>query len=270
MTGREAHETVWISALRAAAGVAQKVSSGEADVLRAVSEEFNRIDLRGTVALLDDDGQLIIQYPSISSAVAKQLIRISGWSIAGYRFNPNKVDLYREVIQGRQALHTANRSSVVGQMMPGALGPLLGQIMKVLGDQPIILAPLLLEGSVIGTLNVVASWLTPEDIPMVAALADHIAIALGQVRARAKLERTLELQRLRNLVVEAVASELSTDEVFQRVLEVAMETLAADAAVIGLIDPVSRAISYPCLIGLPQRAASDESEMDGFVQQLAA
>jgi PAS domain S-box-containing protein len=269
MTEREAHDTIWISALRAAAGVAQKASSGEGDVLRAVSEEFNRIDLRGAVALLDDDGQLVVQSPSLSTSVMRHLIRISGSSIAGYRFDPDTVDLYREVIQGKQALHSTNRASVVGQMIPSALGPLHGQIMKVLGDQPLILAPLLLEGSVIGTLNVVASWLTPADIPMVSALADHIAIALGQVRARSELERTLELQRLRNLVAEAVASELSTDEVFQRVLEIAMETLAADAAVIGFFSPASGVISYPCLIGLPELAASDERNSDGFIQQLA-
>ncbi len=268
MTELEAHETIWVSALRAAAGVAQKASSGEEDVLHAVSDEFNRIDLRGTVALLDTDGQLVIHSPALSASIVKTLEQISGRSISGYRFDPNSVDLYRDVMQGKQTLHTANRSSVVQQMVPRVLGPLLGQIMKILGDQPVILAPLLLEEEVIGTLNVVAGWLTPADIPMVTALADHIAIALGQVRARTKLERTLELQRLRNLVVEAVASELTIDDVFMRVLQVAMETLAADAAAIGLINASGGASSYPCIIGLPEPASPSDAESDDLIQLL--
>jgi GAF domain-containing protein len=268
MTEVKAHEGIWIAALRAAAGVAQKASSGEEDVLQAVADEFNRIDLRGTVALLDADGQLVTHSPALSSSIAKALERVAGRPITGYRFDPDSVDLYRAVIREKKTLHTEDRSTVIRQMMPKNLGPVLGQIMKILGDQPVILAPLLLDEEVIGTLNVVASWLTPDEIPMVSVLADHIAIALGQVRARAQLERSLELQRLRNLVVEAVASELAIDDVFERVLHVALETLAADAAVIGLLSASGKATSYPCISGLPEPVSSSDNDSDDFIQQL--
>ena len=104
---------------------------------------------------------------------------------------------------------------------------------------------------------------------MVAVLADHIAIALGQVRARQKLERSLHLQRLRNQVIEAVATARATDEVFQAVINLALEVIGAKAGAIGLVDNEGLEISYPCIIGLPETRDVQAKECKGgFARQL--
>jgi PAS domain S-box-containing protein len=265
----EVHETIWVSALRAAAGVARQATSGEGDVIRAVSEELTRLKLRGTVALLDENGQLEVSTPSLPPPIIKSLHRITGLSPAGYSFDPSTVDLYSRVIKSREPLFTEDRSAIVAQLMPQALQPLLKQVMKVLGDEHVILAPLLLGDDVIGTLNVVADWLSVEDTPMVAALADHIAIALGQVRARQKLERSLQLQRLRNQVIEEVASARATDQVFEAIVHLALEVIGADAGAIGMVENNPEQISYPCVIGLPANGADRAAEFKGgFARQL--
>jgi hypothetical protein len=167
------HDTrdIWAAALKAAAGVARQAASSEEDLLHAVSSELRRLDMRGTVALLDHDGQLVLQSRAL---------------------------------------------------------------MKVMGSQPVVIAPLLLEDRPVGTINVTASWLTPDDIPMVETLADHVAIALGHVRTRTQMHEALEREKLRNQVIEAVASSLDLSDVLKRVLDLAVEVVQADAGAIGL------------------------------------
>jgi PAS domain S-box-containing protein len=263
------HETIWVSALRAAAGVARQATSGEEDVIRAVAQELTRLNLRGTVALFDEQGQLQVSTPSLPKPIVAALHRITGLSPAGYRFDPHTVDIYAQVITRREPVFTDDRSQVVAQLMPASLRTLLTQVMKILGNENVILAPLLLGNDVIGTLNVVADWLSPDDLPMVAALADHIAIALGQVRARHNLERSLQLQRLRNQVIEAVATARATDEVFSAVIHLALEVIEADAGAIGLVDSEAQGVSYPCIIGLPEtRGLQIETCKGGFARQL--
>ncbi|MEJ2012819.1 MAG: PAS domain S-box protein [Anaerolineales bacterium] len=263
------HGTIWVSALRAAAGVARQATSGEDDVIRAVSKELSRLNLRGTVALFNEDGMLIVGSPSLPKPVISALHRITGLSPAGYSFDPHTVALYHRVLESREAQFTPHRSEVVSQLMPDKLKPLLAPVMKILGEEHVILAPLLLGSDVIGTLNVVANWLTPDDVPMVAALADHIAIALGQVRSREKLERALELQRLRNQVIEEVASSRDIRQVFEGVIHLALEVNGADAGAVGLIENDENQFSYPCIIGLPGIDADQVAERNGgFARQL--
>jgi len=262
------HETIWVSALRAAAGVARQATSGEDDVIRAVAQELSRLQLRGTVALLAEDGQLEVRSTSIPSPLISALRRLTGLSPSGYRFAPHSVDLYHQVLETRETVFTADRSAVVAQMLPAQVRPLLSQVMKIIGSDHVILAPLLLGNDVIGTLNVVADWLSPDDTPMVAALADHIAIALGQVRAREKLERSLQLQRLRNLVIEEVANARETGQVFEAVIHLALEVIGADAGAIGLVEDENQA-SYPCVIGLPELEGAPGADREGgFAWQL--
>ncbi len=242
---------IWSNALAAAAGVARQAASSEQDLVRAVSKELRQLELRGGVALLQPDGTLIVQGRSLSTTVERQLKRLTGQALEGYRFDPQQVDIYRQALQHREAVFTTNRSEVVGQMMPQRLRPLLPRIIQLLGDTPVIVAPLIHDNLLLGTLNVSAPWLTPEDRPMVAALADHVAIALGNVRARVQMRQSLEREQLRYQVIEAVASSLDLSDVLKKVLDQAVEVVDAEAGAIALLDPDTDKLSYPYLVGLP-------------------
>ncbi|NIV37402.1 MAG: hypothetical protein GWN58_50685, partial [Anaerolineae bacterium] len=78
---------------------------------------------------------------------------------------------------------------------------------------------------VIGTINVTSPKILPENVPMVAALADHIAIALGHVRARLELEHTLQLQQLRSQVALEASSTLDLPVVLERIVKTAIEEI---------------------------------------------
>lgn len=246
-------DDIWISALRATAEVARRAVSNDSDVIRAVTKELRRLNLRGGVALFTSDGLLEVQRPSIDNAVIESLERLSGLSIHGYRFDPADVDIYRQAIETCETVFSDDRSQIVSQMIPTSLKPILNQLMKLLGEVPVIIAPLILEDMPFGTINVSADWLTRDDTAPVTALADHFAIALGQVRSRRELERALENQRLRNRVIEAVSNALDIPEVLERVNQLAFEVLDADASTIALLEDQERTLRFPHIIGLPDQ-----------------
>jgi PAS domain S-box-containing protein len=264
-------DDVWVSALRATADVARRAVSAETDVIRAVTEELKRLHLRGGVALFTDDGSLEVQRPSLDNALMRSLERLAGISISGYRFDPHDVEVYRRVIETGETVFSSDRKMVVEQMTPPNLRPLVNRIVDMLGDVPVIIAPLILEDKPIGTINVSADWLSEADVAHVAALADHFAISLGHVRARERLEQALETQRLRNQVIEAVSNAVELDEVLERVNQLAHEVLSADATTIAILGDHEQTIRFPHAIGLPESYQERVTTTDtGTIRDLIA
>jgi PAS domain S-box-containing protein len=259
--GRAAREPgpFWAEVLRAASGVARKASYDQEEVIRAVIQELRRLKLRGGLALFTPEGMLEVRGRSLSASVESSLRRLAGIALEGYRFDPQQVGVYRQALEKRGPLFTRDREAVVGQMMPERLRPLLPAVMRLLRNHPVIVAPLILDEAVLGVINVTAPWLTVDDCEMVGALADHVAIALGQAKARAELQASLERERLRNQVVQAVASALDLPQVLKRVLDLAIEATGADAGAIALVEPESDRVSYPFLRGLPESLAQTTS-----------
>jgi PAS domain S-box-containing protein len=266
--GKAQSQNIWISALRVTAEVARQATASETDVIRAVTEELKRIQLRGGVSLMTDDGQLQVQSQSLGQKLEKSLEVLTGTKISNYRFNPHEVDVYHQALSSGEAQFTEDRAAIVSQMIPPPARPILSGIMRILGNSNVIVAPLILGQIVIGTINVSATWLTPNDIPMVTALADHIAIALGHVRARAELEHSLQLQQLRSQVVVSASSALDLPVVLERIVHTAVTEIGADAGGVGLIDEHRKQLHFPYTIGTPEHYVKQASILDRNIATL--
>ncbi len=252
LTGeRPEREALWEAVLRAAAEIARRAAANEDGVVRAVTEELRQLNVSGTLTLLRADGMLETRTRTVSPALEATLRRLTGMDSIGYRFDPQRVDLYRQALSGGQAVYAERRSQVVAQIVPAAIRPLLPRIIHLLGESPIIVAPVLLGGRTLGALNVAARWLRPEDTRVVQALADHTAIALGQVQARHETEASLSRERLRNQAAAIITSSLNPSEVVQRVLLLAIEMTGAQAGGIALLDPGGESLTFQYLFGLP-------------------
>ena len=242
---------IWSAALASAAGVARQASASEEDLLRAVTKELRRLHLHGGLALLQPDGQMAVGAITYGSLIERQLNRLFGGAIVGFRFDPEPVDLIRHTLETQDSIFTSDRAELLEQALPERLHSLVAPILSVLAKHPFIIAPLVLDGRALGILTVTAPWLTPEDRLMVAALADHVAIGLGHVRVRAEMRHAMERERLRNQVIEAVASSLDLSDVLKKVLDMAIEVVDAEAGAIALVDPDGEKLTYPYLVGLP-------------------
>jgi PAS domain S-box-containing protein len=253
-TGSQGYvDTTWVSALRAAAAVTRRATSSEADVLRAVSEELRKLHLMGGLALLTEDDQLEIRARLISPSVERALLRLSGLDVQGYRFDPSETPAYSAVLESGEPLFVENRQEIVKNLLPAGLGPLLPVILRLIGgNQPTILAPLITSDRPLGVINVTAAWLTPDHIPTLAALADHIAIAIDQVRAREQMSAALEAERLRNQAAETVTSALDLPVVLERVIQLAVEVSGAECGAFALLEPDGDSLSYPYTYGMPE------------------
>lgn len=247
---REDPEIFWASVMRVATEVARRGASTDQDVLRAVTQELARLRMRGSVALFDEDGLLEIRTRSLSNAAETALSHLAGVPVAGFRFDPHQVDVYHQALESREAVYSSDRPAVIRQMVPPNLRPLVPRLIRMLGIQPIIVAPLVLDDQAIGTINVTAPWLAPEDAHLVLALADNVAIALGHVRQRAEMESALRQEQARAGLLEAIIGTLDMDEALTRLLRMTCEIIAADAGAISLLDSAGTALRIRYTHGL--------------------
>ncbi|HSR46802.1 MAG TPA: GAF domain-containing protein [Anaerolineales bacterium] len=246
----QAKDTIWAEALQATAALGRQ-SSSEADVLRALSEALRRLKMRGTAMLLDADGRLQVRSLSISQSVLSALGRLSQTEVIGYRFDPAKVTLLDRALRSRGPVFADSNRELARQMAPPSLQAVVPQIQGLIGDSPVIAAPLLLDEGPIGVLTVSSSWLSEQDEPKVSALCDHLAAAIEGVRSRAEILWALDRERLRNQVAEALASSLDIRDTIHRVIELAVQLTVADAGGLILVDGAGHQDGHPFLVGLP-------------------
>ena len=182
----EAHpKSIWAEAMRATVAVARRSLKGEDAMLRAVSDELQRLEMTGFILLLSDDG--LLELRATPSDLEERLIELTGLDVRGYRFDPQKVEVYKRVLTERESTFERSHKSILDQVIPKETRPLTGKLIDALGNQPIIYAPLCVEEKVMGVMNVSAEWFTMEDVPMVASLASRPASWMSLERNGSKI-----------------------------------------------------------------------------------
>ncbi len=156
-----AHETILASILRATTAVARQAASSEDDVIRAVTDEFHHLKLRGTVVLLMPNGCLLFKTHSLGSKVAKALKKLTGIDLIGHEIDPANVDLFSEIFSTKQGAFSDDGAMVISQLMPSSTANLLPRIIKIIGPGNVIFAPLISNGDPTGAITVTAEPMTP-------------------------------------------------------------------------------------------------------------
>lgn len=258
---------IWAEIMRAAVAVASQATLDEEDLLESVGIELRRLNLHGAIMLLTDDGFLEVQ--GTPSGLKSALRKLSGHETRGYKFEREEVDIYRQLLLSSASAYDRNRETILQQIIPENFRPIASKIFALMGDHPMIYAPLLIEGQPLGVMAVSAEWLTPDDVPMVASLADHIAISLIQIRTRAEMRQTLERERLRIQISEAAANLTDLPEILDRILALTAEATGANAGAIALLSESGESLRFHNLFGLPQELARKPIQRDsGLTWQL--
>ena len=260
-----AHETILASMLRATTAVARQAASSEDDVIRAVTDEFHHLKLRGTVVLLMPNGHLLFKTHSLGSKITKAIKKLTGIDLTGHEIDPTNVDLFSEIFSTKQGAFSDDGEMVISQLMPSSAATLLPRIIKIIGPGNVIFAPLILGGEPIGAITVNAEWLTVGDVPFISALADHVSIALDHVRNRNAIEAALEIQRLRTQVAELITSELDLPNIMGRVLKLGEEITGADSGAIALLGADGKNLTFPYSFGIPKKMRGSPPLGSGLV-----
>ncbi|OGO16475.1 MAG: hypothetical protein A2Z14_19510 [Chloroflexi bacterium RBG_16_48_8] len=243
-------KSVWAEAMRATVAVARRSLKGEDALLRAVSDELQRLEMTGFILLLCEDG--LLELRATPSVLEQRLKELTGLDVRGLRFDPHKVDVYQRVLKDLESFFESSHKPILEQVLPKETRPLTGKLIEALGVHPIIYAPLFVEEKVLGVMNVSAEWFTVEDVPMVSSLADHIAISLSHMRTSLEFQNILKRERLRTRVAEVIANSWDLDQILDRILHMVVEAVRAEAGSIALVEPGAQLLRLYHLYALPQ------------------
>jgi PAS domain S-box-containing protein len=243
-------KSVWADAMRITVAVARRANTSEEDFLQAVIEELQPLKLRGMFLLMQKDGQLEVKASHLR--LSKVVRKVSGTEILGFRFDPHQVDIFHQVLSKQEAVFTKDRVQILEQLLPEMYLSMMMKGVKLLGKDPVIFAPLSVRGRILGVMDVSAEWLTEEDVPMMAALADHIAISLDHLRTTAEMRKAIEREQLGVQVAGIATSSQELPEVFEQIFHLIANATGADAGAIALIDPGAETLSFKYLYGLPE------------------
>ena len=242
----------WSAAIRAAAMITSpKIESRQA-LLHALIHVFQSLKLRGFVSLLCEDNQLCIQGHGLSNSLLTTFRRLVGKDFIGYRFDPQRVEVYQEVISTGRAIFIKDRQRALKGMLPLNLAALFSRLYRLLGSGQIIIAPLIGEDGVFGTISLIADWLGPDDLQEASALADLIAAGLDKFAQFENLEACRRREHLRNLVLDTLAQEQDLQKSLPTILQHTMEAIQADAAAIAQLNQQHISIMFPHYINLPE------------------
>ena len=242
-------KSTWADAMRTAVAVARKINTSEEDFLQGVIEELQPLKLRAMIMLIDEDGQLNVKMAH--SRLEKVVRRTTGQTIIGFRFDPHQVDLFHQVLIEQQPVFTEDRVEILEQLLNEQDLSLMMKGVKLLGEEPVIFAPLAVSGRLLGVMNVTAEWLTREDIPWMTSLTDHIAISLDHLRNTNEMRKALAREQLGVQMAGIATSSRDISEVFEQIFHLLANATGADAGAIGLIDPSGKSLRFHYLYGLP-------------------
>ncbi len=155
--------------------------------------------------------------------LVRALERLTGLTLIGYQFPVGQFDFYRRVIQERQAEFVRLGAEHFAQLLPEPFTHLAPRIVRRVGLDYGIVAPLKVNYQNIGVLVVARKDLVPEDIPAITAFAGQASAAIENARLiQAERHQREVAEMLRDLVV-MVNATLDVDQV----LNIAVRRLQA-------------------------------------------
>lgn len=243
-------EERWLEAMRAAVMLARRMPSSEDELLKAMSEALARLALEGVILTFTADGQLEIR--SIHAAWEKHVEELVGFSLRGVQFHPHEADTYQAVLLSRKSQYHAHPQSLLAQVIPPEWQHIHSKMSNLIGEQALILAPILFEDQMMGVFHVSGAQLTESDIPIVELFAEHIAIGLDQIRTKKDMEIASEREQLGMRIAEIASDAWDLQEVFARIFDLLAKATGATAGGIALLDAGSATLKYHDLFGLPE------------------
>jgi PAS domain S-box-containing protein len=240
----------WADAMRAAITLARHANGDENEYLQVVSRELEELEMGGMIMLLTAEGWLEIKAAHPFSANQSEKQRMD--ALIGSRFDPQEQEVFHQILKTRESMFEWDGRSILNPIFMHSTNPQITKTLKGFGNHPMIIVPLSAGERPLGVMNVIADWFTSEDLSMVVALADHIAIHLHQLRYNAEMRSALLRERLGIQVANVASSLLDLHEVFDHVFHLLADATGADAGVITLIDSETQMLRCKYLYGLPQ------------------
>ncbi|MGB9641161.1 MAG: GAF domain-containing protein, partial [Anaerolineales bacterium] len=172
------------------------------EIFQAVAQELKKDGYICTLFLCDE--QLQYLYPrhlSYDTKIIQLTEKLTGLDIEKFSIPLDATPHFHQVIREKKIIFLEDTQAIIRDWLPQGLKKLAGQISALIHSPKSILAPLNVEGKVIGSFSVTAPDLTVDDIPAVTAFASLIgagwqraslyALAQEEIARRQLAEQTL-------------------------------------------------------------------------------
>lgn len=176
-------------ALSQAAQAAQRARTPQ-EVYEIIGVEMARLNFKVVVMLLTEDREhLRVGYMSYDTSLVRAGEKLTGLSAAAHRFPLSPGGYFEQILKGGETIFISPVGDFIAEAMPKAPLFLANQVANVLGIRHCIMAPLVVEGTAVGALNIIGDNLAEADVTAVSALANQTAIALQNTQYIAQLSQ---------------------------------------------------------------------------------
>ncbi len=175
------------------AAVAMELALNPDEMFAAIGEEFGKVGFTCLIlSASEDQTRLYTRYLSLDSSQVAAAEQLVGIVHERFSFPIKDVDVSRRVVGDRDTVFIEDTEAVTRQVLPPSARKLARKVIKLVGSSRAIVAPLVVQGEVIGTLSVLSDDLTHADMPAITAFANQLAAAWRRTRLVQDLERSLE------------------------------------------------------------------------------
>ena len=199
---KTSREVDFLHAINAVAASLQSAVHSETAVFNAFSEQFVKLELYGSINLVDATGQYMvvraIALPNRLQRIISLLERMLNFSFVGYRYERRHAGFDNTAMETGQAIFIPNNSQQFQNVMPKTGHTATKMMLNYFAGQPAIIAPLFAdEGNIQGVLYASGDHLQEIDVPAMSAFANHLSIALQNARLLREAQGTkASLQRV--------------------------------------------------------------------------
>lgn len=193
-----------LHALNQAALITAQARTAE-EVFTAAAEELKQIGFFCTILSLDESqGRLSTIYASYAPEVLDGIEMLLGVNFKDLSIPIDRIDVYQQVIRDKNTVLVENSEELLLQLLPGPSRGVARQMAKTVKVPKNIVAPLLVEGEIMGIFSVQADDLRSEDAPAITAFAHQLAVTWRRVDLLRDLAHSLEeLKRTQDQLIQA-------------------------------------------------------------------
>jgi PAS domain S-box-containing protein len=147
-----------------------------AEIFAAIAEEFETLGFACSIMVVSEDRRTVSpKYLSYGSKLIRAAERLVGFKIDGFTLPVDSAEEYHRVINRRETVFVEHAEDFMRRVLPDTMQPLIGRIRQMLNVPRFILAPLVVEDTVIGILTVQSDNLLASDVAAVTAFAHQVS-----------------------------------------------------------------------------------------------
>jgi len=194
--GQDIHEHKHVEQLlqalnRAAVAMASVLTKDE--IFNVIAEELRNLDTSCMFFPIDKTGKkLLTKYLFYDSKSLEKAEKLIGILHEDFSFPINAVKVYKEAIQQKKVIFVENTEDLLHQILPNPLRGFSKLVIESLHASKSIMAPLIVEGTVLGIFSVQSDYLRADDVPIFTIFTDQLSGAWKKIELLQDLKKTID------------------------------------------------------------------------------